>query len=108
MVRDTGEGGYLPRHQFLRGCRRRFDPLPHRGIKLADLEAPAGLDADLPHAREDWLVGGVRRVKSQQLGRVCKEPVGRHRIDDRLRRRLDVDARVDRCLDWLRRLSPLG
>jgi len=64
-------------------------------------------DADTPHLRNDRLVGGVRRVHFQELGRVGKEPLARHGIGKDLGRSLDVDARVNRRLDRLCRLAPL-
>ena len=42
----------------------------HGGVGLVDIEALAGLDADPLHLRDDRLVGEMRRIELEQLGRV--------------------------------------
>ena len=67
------------------------------GSSLSKSKALAGLDADPLHLRDDRLVRDVGRVQLEEFGRVGEVFSGRHGIDLNLRRRLHIDARVNRA-----------
>jgi hypothetical protein len=81
-------------HERLPIGGRAVKRLLHGWIELGQVEVLAGVDANALHTRQDWLVGDVRLLLLQQLGRDGEILVRRHRIDLNLRRRLHVDRRV--------------
>ena len=64
------------------------------GSALGEVEALAGLEAQLRQLRQDRLVGQVRRLPLQDLGGVAEELRGGHRVHLELGRRLHVDRGV--------------
>src|SRR5262245_2829932 len=69
---DAGERPDLPFHEGLRILRGGRERLLYNRVGLGEVEAFTWLDADPLHSREDRLVGDVRRMKFQELGRVSE------------------------------------
>jgi len=74
-------------------------------IEIGRIEGLPRLEAERPHAEQDWIVVGVRRIFYEQRGKArqhCSPIKASHLL---LRRRLAVDGRVGRHVLW-RRVVP--
>ena len=107
IVRNPGKRRNFPLHERLRVRRRAFQAFLDGGIGRVEIEALARLEADAFQARDDRLVGDMRRMQFEQLRSIGEEFSGRHGIDLRLRRRFHIDGGVDLRLRCHGLLAPL-